>query len=1023
MTRRFSFKDLSIGRKLLLACLLVTAVTLTVLSTVSIARQTIDWREDTLASLLTSTEIMAANTGPALLFNDPQAAHDTLSTFSAMPEVAFAGLYDPQGKLYASYGEAAKAPARHASTTVQYSFERDALVVTKPVMFNGERVGSIYVRADLRTLYASLLRQNAFTVVSSLAAFVLAGMLFLRMQRRIVRPIADLSDIMDKVSSRSDYAMRAPDGGGDEVGVLARSFNAMLEAIQQRDLALAQHQAQLEAMVRQRTAQLEQANEHLEDELQQRKAAQEALHAHDSMLKAVTHGAAELLGELNLDEAITRVLELMGQTMDVSRVHLCPIATDREGHLRMSISHEWCGPGLDSIMAEAAFKDVDLTMDFPELAAASLLGERSVLRPDMAEAAQPRMERLGARSGLFIPVMSEGRLWGGLGFTDMAEGRDWSWAETDTLTTLSTLIGSAITRARYVKELADANTIVQNSPTVLYRLKGEPNLRLTYVSHNITKFGYDAKRLAANADRFFQTLVHPEDLPKVLEAMANLVEKNAKSAAFEYRLMLPSGAWRWVENRCSPVRDEVGRLVEIEGIVIDVTERKAAEKKIALLARTDPLTGLANRATFAERLHQAYAAARRGGPPFAVLCLDLDHFKDVNDTRGHPAGDALLKQAAERLHARVRETDVVARLGGDEFAILQTDMSDPSDAGALASAVVASLSAPFTVDGAELRVSASMGISPYNPDTESADSMLSQADLALYRAKEEGRNQFRFHSVELDRQVSERVAIGEDLRHAIEHGELKLHYQPQVELMTGRIVGMEALIRWLHPTRGLLRPVDFIPIAEATGVIHKLGRWVLENACRQMRAWRDEGLAPPVIAVNVSMLQLKNGAEFVRDVCEVLAETGLQPGELELDVTESMLARVTLAQNEVLDRLREMGVKIALDDFGADYSSFGYLRAYRVHHLKVARRFVENATQDPAQAATVRAIIGAAKELGIQVIAEGVETQDQRALLLSLNAGARGQGFYFSEPVEAEHATELLQKGSIDHADEQPTAA
>ncbi len=321
-----------------------------------------------------------------------------------------------------------------------------------------------------------------------------------------------------------------------------------------------------------------------------------------------------------------------------------------------------------------------------------------------------------------------------------------------------------------------------------------------------------------------------------------------------------------------------GALIEVEGIIIDVTERKAAEEKIALLARTDSLTGLANRATFVERLRQAFLASRRGATPFAVLYLDIDHFKDINDTLGHPAGDELLRMAAERLKSNVRETDLVARLGGDEFAVLQMEMSDLAAAGTLAGKIKDALGVVYEFEGNELHVTASIGICPYSEDVAGPDSMLSHADLALYRAKEEGRNQYRFHSEELDKEVNERVTLADELRKAIEHDELELYYQPQVELASGRIVGMEALVRWNHPTRGLLTPDAFLPIAEKTGVMAALGHWVLEAACRQMAIWRGQDSAPPVIAINVALAQLRNGREFVTDIIETLRRHNLAPG-------------------------------------------------------------------------------------------------------------------------------------------------
>jgi diguanylate cyclase (GGDEF)-like protein/PAS domain S-box-containing protein len=562
------------------------------------------------------------------------------------------------------------------------------------------------------------------------------------------------------------------------------------------------------------------------------------------------------------------------------------------------------------------------------------------------------------------------------------------------------------------RDLSDANIIVQNSPTILYRLRGEPSFPLIYVSHNITKFGHDPASLLANPD-WVGTLIEPQDRAKFDTAMARVLAKDAQGASIEFRLRTGGGAVRWVENRYIPVRDKDGRLVEVEGIVIDITERKAADDQIALLARTDALTGLANRATFTERLHQAFAAAQRGTTPFAILYLDLDHFKPVNDTFGHPVGDLLLREVAQRLSACTRETDLVARLGGDEFAVLQGEMGEPATAGVLAAKIQKELTVPFMLNGNEVRISVSIGICPFVAGSPGPDAMVVQADLALYRSKDEGRNQYRFHSDDLDQEVQDRVALGEELRQAIEHDELELYYQPQVELSSGRIVGMEALVRWNHPRRGLLNAGSFIAIAEKTGAIIALGRWVLNQACRQMRLWHDQAMAPPVVAINLSLGQLKSGGELVRDVAATIAKWRLQASELEFDVTEATLAQMTWTHNEVLPQLRELGVRIAIDDFGTEYSSFEYLRAYRVNHLKIAQSMLERSADDPASAATMRAIINLARESNIGIIVEGLETEAQRTFLNSTGVTTRAQGFYFSEAVGADHATEFLRSGSM----------
>ncbi len=438
-------------------------------------------------------------------------------------------------------------------------------------------------------------------------------------------------------------------------------------------------------------------------------------------------------------------------------------------------------------------------------------------------------------------------------------------------------------------------------------------------------------------------------------------------------------------------------------------------KRIALLARTDGLTGLANRATFIERLYQAFAAARRGASRFAVLYIDLDHFKDVNDTLGHSAGDLLLISAAGHLKRNCRESDLVARLGGDEFAILQTEVSDVSGATALASKIHGVLGTPYQLGDSKLFLSASIGISLFTDATAGPDEMLAKADLALYRAKEDGRDQYRFHSDDLDQEMRERVTLTGDLIQALEKNELELYYQPQVELFTGRITGMEALIRWNHPKRGLLMPADFIRIIEKSDAIVALGQWVLDHACEQMSSWRNAGIAPVILAVNLSLGQLRTGDELIQFITATLRKWGLTPKDLELDVTETMLAYATWAYIDVIERLQQLGVMIAIDDFGTQYSSLDYLKHYRVSRLKIPRAMITAAAQqDQRNAAMVRAIIGLARELDIEVMAQGVENEAQRDLLTGAPSTTKVQGFYYSAPVPASGATQLLRQKLIE---------
>ncbi|CAI8850354.1 diguanylate cyclase [Pseudomonas sp. IT-P258] len=592
----------------------------------------------------------------------------------------------------------------------------------------------------------------------------------------------------------------------------------------------------------------------------------------------------------------------------------------------------------------------------------------------------------------------------------MASALTVKWQMTEDAALKMNLLEQAVQER--TRELSDANIIVQNSPTILYRLRGEPSFPLMYISHNITRYGHVAADLVGSAN-WAQQLIHPEDQASVDAAMARVLDRHALGASIEFRLRTGQGAWRWVENRYIPVRDHDGRLLEVEGIILDITERRQAEEKMALLARTDGLTGLANRATLIERLHQAFAAARRGAEAFAVFYLDLDHFKRINDTLGHPVGDLLLQEVARRIKFGVRENDVVARLGGDEFAILQLDVSDPTQSAAMAANIRDALLTPYNLAGNALHISVSIGISSYGVACLDADSLLSQADMALYRSKEMGRNQYHFHSQEITQEVAERMAIANDLMTAIERDELALHYVPEVDMHSGRILGMAAQVRWCHPRRGELLAPAFVPAAEKTGAIIPLGRWVLDQACRQMSLWRNEGMAPPVMAIKLSLAQLKSGPELIYDVLRTTARWELAPWDLRFDVTEATLAQTKWTQNDVLPRLRELGVKIAIDDFGTEYSSFDYLKTYRVNHLKLNQSFIDGATQDAAGANSLRAIVNFARDLGIGIITEGVQPSDRPRAPASTAPLPSAQGLYFSEAVSAEQAARLLKDGNM----------
>jgi diguanylate cyclase len=441
---------------------------------------------------------------------------------------------------------------------------------------------------------------------------------------------------------------------------------------------------------------------------------------------------------------------------------------------------------------------------------------------------------------------------------------------------------------------------------------------------------------------------------------------------------------------------------------------EAANLTILELAQTDPLTGLSNRRSFLERLKLAFTSVRRGGSQFAILYFDLDHFKEVNDSLGHAAGDALLCEVTQRLLTVVRETDLLSRLGGDEFAILIAHAKTPMASGTLAAAVAKAIAMPFKVEGTDVRVTASIGISSYSPDLSDPEDMMAQADLALYRAKAEGRNCFRFHSAELDEKVHERVTVGEELRAAVDRHELELYYMPVVDLASRQIVCLEALLRWNHPTRGLLHPGAFIPAAETTGSIVALGRWVFDEACRQLRSWQDQGIAPPVVSVNLSAAQFRGTTHLEREITATLAKWDVAANRMELEFTESVLMEVTERHPEGFAHLRQLGLRIAVDDFGTGHASLDHLTRYPISRLKIAQQLLARVPSDSRSATVVRAAVAMARELAIPVVGEGVETEAQARLLLDAHCD-QAQGYYFGRPVPVRDATELLASGLVEH--------
>ncbi|MEN6520400.1 MAG: EAL domain-containing protein [Armatimonadota bacterium] len=443
--------------------------------------------------------------------------------------------------------------------------------------------------------------------------------------------------------------------------------------------------------------------------------------------------------------------------------------------------------------------------------------------------------------------------------------------------------------------------------------------------------------------------------------------------------------------------------------ILDLQE-ELLSTKVALheQATHDPLIGLPNRLLFSDRLNQGLSNARKTGRPLAIMFLDLDRFKLVNDTLGHNTGDLLLKKVAERLTYSLRDVDMIARMGGDEFTMLLSNISSPDDASRIADRILQVLSEPLVLEGHEMVVSGSIGISIFPADGDDAETLVKNADTAMYRAKEMGRNNYQFYTETLNMAVLKRMTLENSLRKALEREEFVVHYQPRVNVNDGEIMGMEALIRWQKPESGLVYPAQFIPLAEETGLIVQIGEWVLRTACVQNRKWHDAGLAALPVAVNISARQFHQN-DLVWVVKDALKSAGLEPRYLELELTESALMHNTDQAVRALNELRELGVRISLDDFGIGHSSLGYLKRFPVNTVKIDQSFVRDITTDPDDAAIAGAVVAMAHSLKLNVIAEGVETLQQLEFLRSLNCDEM-QGYFVSRPIPPDEFLQFLNK-------------
>ena len=514
-------------------------------------------------------------------------------------------------------------------------------------------------------------------------------------------------------------------------------------------------------------------------------------------------------------------------------------------------------------------------------------------------------------------------------------------------------------------------------------------------------------------------LIHPEDRDLVQKSLHEGVVKEQRSS-LDYRIFVPDGAQRVIQSQAGPARDESNRVEGMSGTFQDVTNRKQAEEKIHFLANYDSLTGLANRRLFKDRVTQALAYAQRQQVFVAILYMDLDRFKVVNDTLGHAVGDLLLQGVAERLKKCVRTSDSVARdvdpdsqsclarLGGDEFTVLLNNLRDPEDAERVAQLIHRELAKPFQLDQHEVFMTVTIGIACFPADGSDLDALLKNADTAMYSAKTLSRNGYQFYSLSMNEQAEQRLALEADLRHALDRGEFVVYFQPQVDLRTGAIVGAEALLRWNHPTRGVLLPNRFLSMTEDVGMGTALGEWVLRTACTQAKGWSAAGHPSIQLSVNLSDSQFHD-SNLTKKVAHVLANTKFPPELLDLELTETIAVRNPERSVATLQDLRAVGVQLSLDDFGTGFSSLRHLQQYPINALKIDQSFVRNIAANQRDASITRTVIEMAHNLGLRVIAEGVETQDQLDFLRE-HGCEEVQGFIVSQPLPPDQFVPFVSK-------------
>ena len=740
-------------------------------------------------------------------------------------------------------------------------------------------------------------------------------------------------------------------------------------------------------------------------DITERKKNAQALREREVLLEAIASALNELIRNPDFDHAIYQALQTLGEAADVDRAYIFENHSHPDdGAPCHSIRYEWARPGVSAEIDNPEMSNLRWDQMpagwYEQMQAGQPL---RVLVKDLAPHEQAMFIEQEIKSLLLVPIIGSEGYEGHIGFDDCREERSWSESQLATLNAAAASLGNAFARYRAGQALDENRqllaSITDNITDGIYRSTDDG--RLVYVNTALAEmFGYDTpeEMLRVPAPILYVSA-------RVRDELQEKLRTEGKYRGEEVEFVRRDGT-RFVglNNAVSVTKPEDGTRY-CDGVITDITERKDAERQIHYLAHYDLLTGLPNRSLLADRMEQEMARARRDGTYLAVLFIDLDRFKNVNDSLGHAVGDQLLEEVGRRLEDSIRQADTVSRQGGDEFLVLMPGLKGVNEAGEVARKLLSKLGRPYVLGHHELSVTPSIGISLFPDDAESIDDLIRNADAAMYQAKERGRYNFQFFTHDLSVAAWERLSLESDLRRAVQAGEFILHYQPQVDIESGDVVGVEALIRWEKQGR-LVSPALFIPVAEQSGLINEIGEWVLLEACRQARAWQDQGVPEFKITVNLSPVQFRR-SDFISTIQGVLASTGLDPSRLELELTESTIMEDVDDSVRMLNELSALGVSLSVDDFGTGYSSLTYLKRFPINKLKIDKSFIQDLPGDADDAAITAAVIDMGHNLRIDVLAEGVETREQLEFLRERGC-KEFQGFLVSRPVPAEGLSQLV---------------